>query len=59
MIVFLAILFPFPTQIKEKKSVSNSLRKESSGVGSVVKRCTNLDIASDLITYDTQTFPGP
>ena len=50
MIVFLAILPPFPHQIKEKKSVFNSLRKESFGVGSVVKRCTNLDIASYLIT---------
>ena len=49
MIVFLAILSPFPPQIKEKKSVSNSLRKEPFGVGSVVNRCTNLDIASDLI----------
>ena len=50
MIVFVAILSPFPPPIKENKSVSNSLRKESFGVGSVVKRCTNLDTASDLIT---------
>ena len=38
------------TPNKGEKESFNSLKQESFGVGSVFKRCTNLDIASDLMT---------